>query len=48
LNEAGSTIEELEMEGNEMKMQRAVKNWLREKISQIEARRSKDFWQNVD
>ena len=48
LNEVGNTIEELEMEGNESKMQRAVKNWLRGKISQIEATRSKDFWQNVD
>jgi hypothetical protein len=48
LNEAGNTIEELETEGNEAKMQRAVKSWLRGKISQIEASRSKDFWQNVD
>jgi hypothetical protein len=48
LDDSGNTIEELEMEGNEGKMQRAVKNWLRGKISQIEASRSKDFWQNVD
>ena len=40
LNEAGNTIEEMEQEGNEWKMQKAVSNWLRAKISQIEATRS--------
>jgi hypothetical protein len=48
LNEAGNTIEELEMEGNEAKMESAVKSWLQGKISQIEAKGSKNFWQNVD
>src|SRR5580765_1038092 len=48
LNEAGSTIEELEMEGNERRMESAVKSWLHGKISQIEAKRPEDFWQNVD
>jgi len=48
LNEAGNTIEQLEMEGSERKMESAVKSWLRGKISQIEAKDPKDFWQNVD
>lgn len=48
LNEAGSTVEQLELEGNETKMTNAVKGWLRGKIDQIEAERSNKFWQNVD
>jgi hypothetical protein len=48
LNEAGSTIEELEMEGNERRMESAVKSWLHGKISQIEAKKPEVFWQNVD
>ena len=48
LNEAGNTIEELEMTGNEARMESAVKSWLQGKISQIEAKGSRNFWQNVD
>jgi hypothetical protein len=48
LNDAGNTIEALELEGNELKMERAVKNWLQGKISQIETERSHNFWMNVD
>jgi hypothetical protein len=48
LNDAGNTLEELELEGNESKTVNAVKTWLRDKISQIEAERSNQFWQNVD
>ena len=48
LNEAGNTVDELELEGDESKTTNAVKAWLRQKISQIEAERSKQFWQNVD
>jgi hypothetical protein len=48
LNEAGNTIEELEMKGDESRTQSVVKGWLHGKISQLEAQRSKDFWQNVD
>jgi len=48
LNETGNTIEELEMEGNESKMQNVVKSWLQGKISQLEAQRSKDCQRNVD
>ena len=40
LNDAGNTIEELEMAGDEPRMQHAVKTWLRGKISQLEAERS--------
>jgi hypothetical protein len=48
LNEAGNTIEELEAEGNEVRIQSAVKAWLKGKISQMEPRSSRNFWQNVD
>ena len=48
LNETGNTIEGLEMEGNESKMQSVVKSWLQGKISQLEAGTSQDFSQKVD
>jgi hypothetical protein len=48
LNEAGNTIEEMEMKGDESRTQSVIKSWLEGKISQLEAQRSKDFWQNVD
>jgi hypothetical protein len=48
LNEAGDTIEQLELEGNESRLASAVKRWLEVKISQIESEREKEFWQNVD
>ena len=48
LDEAGDTIEKLELEGNESRMENAVKRWLEARISQIESERAKDFWQNVD
>jgi len=48
LNEAGNTIEELEMKGDEVKAQGVVKSWLKGKINQLEAEGSKTFWHNVD
>jgi len=48
LNEAGDTIEELELEGNEAKLENAVKTWLNGKINQMEAEDSRTVWQNVD
>ena len=41
LNEAGDTIEGLELEDNEAKLERAVKDWLRARIREIEEQRSK-------
>lgn len=41
LNEAGETIEALELEDNEAKLERKVKDWLRARIRQIEEQRSK-------
>lgn len=41
LNEAGDTIEDLELEDNEAKLERAVKEWLRTKIRDIEEQRAK-------
>jgi hypothetical protein len=48
LNDAGKTIEELEAEGNEARLESTVKAWLRGKISQIETKSREDFWRNVD
>jgi hypothetical protein len=48
LNEAGDTIEKLELEGNESRTENAVKRWLEARISQIESERAKVFWKNVD
>jgi hypothetical protein len=48
LDDAGNTIEELELEGNEWQTINTVKKWLQGKISQIEAERSTKFWQKVD
>ncbi|MGZ8845408.1 MAG: hypothetical protein ACXW3C_02995 [Pyrinomonadaceae bacterium] len=47
LNEAGNTVEELEMEGNEVKIASTVKIWLKGKISQMEAERSNDLTEGV-
>ena len=41
LNEAGETIEALELEDNEAKLERKVKDWLRARIREIEEKRSK-------
>jgi hypothetical protein len=41
LNETGKTIEGFELEGNEMRLQNAVRNWLQKKISQLEAEKLK-------
>jgi len=40
LNEAGETIEELEAEDNEAKLERKVKDWLRATIKNIEEERA--------
>ena len=41
LNEADETIEDLEREDNEAKLEREVKNWLRARIQEIEEKRSR-------
>ena len=48
LDKAGDTIEELESDGAEYRMQNLVRNWLRTQINRIGAERSKRFCQNVD
>jgi len=40
LNEVGETIEDLESEDNEAKLERTVKDWLRARIRQIEEERA--------
>ena len=40
LNEAGETIEALETEDNEAKLERNVRDWLRAKIKEIEEERA--------
>jgi hypothetical protein len=39
LNEAGETIEDLEAEDNEAKLERSVKDWLRARIKEVEEER---------
>jgi hypothetical protein len=41
LNEAGETIEELELEDNQAKVEKTLKQWLRNKITEIEEERAK-------
>lgn len=43
VGEAGSTIDELESEGNEMKTQLLVGEWLRNQIKRIQTERHSDF-----
>jgi hypothetical protein len=40
LNDAGETIEDLELKDNQAKMETAVKNWLHAQIERIEKRRA--------
>jgi len=40
LNETGETIEDLEAEGNQAKLEATLTQWMRAKIKQIEDRRS--------
>ena len=41
LNDSGETIEDLEFEDNQMKLESDVKQWLRTKISEIEEERAR-------
>lgn len=40
LTETGETVEDLEVEGNQTKMEEALKHWMRRKIEQIETQRA--------
>jgi hypothetical protein len=40
LNEAGETIEDLEAEDNQAKLERDVRDWLRARIKEIEEERA--------
>lgn len=40
LTEAGETINELELEDNQLKLEESVKDWLRARIREIEERRA--------
>jgi hypothetical protein len=48
LDKAGDTIEDLDTEGNEAKMQKLVREWLRTQIAWIEAKRSGRSEQRID
>lgn len=39
LTESGETVEDLEKEGNQSKMEEALKAWMRRKIAELEAER---------
>lgn len=40
LTESGDTVEDLELAGNQTKMEEVLKHWMRRKIEEIEAARS--------
>ena len=48
LNETGQTIEDLEQEGNQSKMEFLLKKWLQSRIGELEAQRAPTFWRLVD
>jgi hypothetical protein len=48
LNEAGETIEELEQQNNQAKLEADVRKWLKGKIAELETQQTSSFWQNVD
>ncbi len=41
LTESGETVDGLEMEGSQSKMEEALKHWMRRKIAELEAARGK-------
>lgn len=47
LDEAGDTIEALDSEENQNRTERLLKEWLRNRIQQLEAARTNQFSQNV-
>jgi hypothetical protein len=40
LTESGETIEDLDLEGNQAKMEEALKDWMRHKIAELETARA--------
>lgn len=40
LNESGDTVDDLDMQGNQSKMEEALKQWMRRKIAELEAARA--------
>ena len=48
LDKAGDTIEELESDGPEYRMQNLVREWLRSQINQIQTERTNAFCRNAD
>jgi hypothetical protein len=48
LNEAGTTLEDLEYQDNQSRTEETLKRWLRTKIAQIETERTQRFWQTID
>lgn len=48
LTRAGETVEELEDNGNEARAQKLVRQWLRTQIDQLQKKRYREFWRNVD
>ena len=47
LDEAGDTIEDLDSEENQNKTERLLKEWLRQRIQQLEAARTSQYSQKV-
>ena len=40
LNESGDTVDDLDLQGNQSKMEEALKQWMRRKIAELEAARA--------
>ena len=40
LTETGETVEDLEVEGNQTKMEETLKQWMRRKIEEVEIQRA--------
>lgn len=48
LTGVGDTIEELESEGDELRAEKLVEEWLGTQIDRIRTERTATFWRNVD
>ena len=48
LNGTGQTVEDLEYEGEDLRAQNLVRDWLRTQINRIATERKKKFWETVD
>lgn len=48
LNEAGETIEDLEQNNEQARLEILLKKWLQTRIGELETQKAGTFWQSVD